>query len=252
MLTPYPRGLAPPGVPVAGECWHNIGGVIERIVPADVVAVEAFEDPDGVELFAEESALVAASVRRRQVEFATVRHCARAALARLGLPAVPILPGPRGAPVWPAGVIGSMTHCHGYRAAALARSGVLAAIGVDAEPHETLPDGVLGMVAFGPEQAQLRELAVAEPGICWDRLLFSAKEAVYKAWFPLTGRWLDFAEAQVCFDAARHAFTARFLVPGPDLAGRRLTEFTGRFLAADGLVLTTVCVHAGPAAAAHS
>jgi 4'-phosphopantetheinyl transferase EntD len=40
------------------------------------------------------------------------------------------------------------------------------------------------------ERAMLRDLAATAPGPCWDRLLFSAKESVYKAWFPPAGRWL--------------------------------------------------------------
>jgi enterobactin synthetase component D / holo-[acyl-carrier protein] synthase len=54
------------------------------------------------------------------------------------LPA-PILPGPAGEPGWPPGVTGSITHCPGYRACAVARTEDLAAIGIDAEPDEELP-----------------------------------------------------------------------------------------------------------------
>jgi 4'-phosphopantetheinyl transferase EntD len=94
--------------------------VIEGILPAVVVAEEAFVDPDGVALFPEEELVVAGAVVKRRTEFATARHCARAALSRLGVAPTPILPGERGAPQWPAGIVGSMTHCAGYRAAALA------------------------------------------------------------------------------------------------------------------------------------
>ena len=92
---------------------------------------------------------------------------------------------------------------------------------MDAEPHDTLPDGVLEAVASGGEQARLAALTAAGPGVCWDRLLFSAKESVYKAWFPLTRRWLGFEEACVDFDPASGSFTARLLVDGPVVNGAR-------------------------------
>ena len=72
----------------------------------------------------------------------------------------------------------------------------------------------------------------ASPGTCWDRLLFSAKESVYKAWFPLTRRWLGFEEADITIDPADGTFTARLLVPAPVAGGSPLTGFTGRWLAA--------------------
>jgi len=216
--------------------------VIEEILPPVVVAEEAFVDPPDVALFPEEEAVVARAVAKRRNEFATARHCARAALGRLGVPAAPILPGERGAPVWPAGIVGSMTHCAGYRAAAVARSVDVVSIGVDAEPHDVLPDRIIDAVAGAGELTMLERLAEAAPDVCWDRLLFSAKESVYKAWYPLTGRWLDFKEADVTIDPGSAAFTARLLVPGPVVAGRECREFAGRFLIRHGLAITAITI----------
>ncbi|MDM4719702.1 4'-phosphopantetheinyl transferase superfamily protein [Micromonospora sp. WMMA1363] len=220
--------------------------MIERILPPAVVVEECFTDPAGLRPHPDEEHVVANSVPKRWREFTTVRHCARQALTRLGLPPAPILPGVRGAPGWPAGIVGSMTHCDGYRGAALARAGTVGSVGVDAEPHAPLPDGVLGAVALPAERTRTAALRATHPGVCWDRLLFSAKEAVYKAWFPLTGRWLDFAEADIVVDPAG-TFTARLLVPGPRLDGVELTAFDGRFLVKRGLVLTAVTVPAASA-----
>jgi 4'-phosphopantetheinyl transferase EntD len=216
--------------------------VLEEILPSAVVAEEAFADPPGVPLFPEEAAAVANAVAKRRDEFTTARYCARAALRRLGVAPVPILPGERGAPRWPAGIVGSMTHCLGYRAAALARRRDVVTIGIDAEPHEALPDGVLDAISIEAERAMLARLALDAPRVHWDRLLFSAKESVYKAWYPLTGRWLDFAEADVAIDPAVAGFTARPLVPGPVVAGREHREFAGRYLVRGGLVVTAIAV----------
>ncbi|SCL72080.1 4'-phosphopantetheinyl transferase EntD (siderophore biosynthesis) [Micromonospora citrea] len=217
--------------------------MIEQILPPTVAVAESFTDPAGLTLFPEEQALVAASVEKRRREFTTVRHCARRALGELGIAPAPILSGARGAPVWPAGVVGSMTHCEGYRAAVLGRTAAFATLGVDAEPHAPLPDGVLEAIALPAERARTATLGAARPSVCWDRLLFSAKESVYKAWFPLTGRWLDFAEADIFLDPAG-TFTAHLLVPGPVLGGAPVTAFAGRFLVARGLVVTAISVPA--------
>jgi 4'-phosphopantetheinyl transferase EntD len=115
-------------------------------------------------------------------------------------------------------------------------------IGLDAEPNDVLPDGVLRTVAMACERVRLCDLAVASPGVCWDRLLFSAKESVYKAWFPLTQRWLGFEEAEVSIDVAAGTFAARLLVAAPVVSGFPLTSFPGRWLASHGLVLTAIAV----------
>jgi 4'-phosphopantetheinyl transferase EntD len=213
--------------------------VIEQILGPGVSAAEAFDDVADVVLFPDEEAVVAKAVDKRRREFATARACARKALAALGQPSVPIVTGPRGAPQWPPGVVGSITHCDGYRAAAVARAADVTTLGVDAEPDEPLPDGVLDLVAGPEERAWLGSPGTAA-GPCWDRLLFSAKESVYKAWFPLTGRWLDFSDAMLTFDPVTSTFIARLLVPGPMVGDRQVAEFAGRWLARDGLIVTAI------------
>jgi 4'-phosphopantetheinyl transferase EntD len=216
--------------------------VIEEILPPPVASVEAFGDlPDAVLLPGEE-AVVAAAVEKRRREFTTVRVCARAALAKIGVPPAPIIPGQRGAPQWPPGVVGSMTHCAGYRASAVALDRDIVTIGLDAEPHDKLPDGVLGVVSCAAERAELAALTAARPDVCWDRMLFSAKESVYKAWFPLTHRWLNFEEASVSFDPVRGIFSARLLVEGPIVNGAVLTGFEGRWAVSHGLIVTAIFI----------
>lgn len=214
--------------------------MIERILPDWVAVAESRRDGFEDELYPQERAVVQGAVDRRRAEFATVRSCARAALAKLGLPPEPILPGERGAPQWPAGVVGSMTHCNGYRAAALARREQAISIGVDAEPHAPLPDGVLRLVARPEELDQLGQLADCPGQLHWDRLLFTMKESVYKAWFPLAGRWLDFQQASVRIDPVAGTFVADLLVPGPQLPDGELHGFTGTFLIEDGLALSAI------------
>jgi 4'-phosphopantetheinyl transferase EntD len=208
---------------------------MQGICPPAVRVVETSVDVPGVALFPEEAAAIASSVERRRREFATVRWCARRALAELGVQPAPLVPGERGAPSWPDGVVGSMTHCDGLRAAAVASRRDVLTLGIDAEPDAELPDGVLHIVALPGE------LGVLPRGgpVCWDRLLFCAKEAVYKAWFPLARRFLGFDEATVAIDESG-TFAARLLVPGPRIGDAEVTGFSGRWIAEEGLLAAAV------------
>lgn len=98
-------------------------------------------------------------------------------------------------PDWPAGILGSITHCDGYAAAAVAWRGTVGALGIDAEPNRALPMSVLDLVVTPRERNELDRRG--RDSICWDRMLFSIKESVYKAWSPLTNRWLDFQDVEV-------------------------------------------------------
>ena len=144
------------------------------------------------------------------------------------------------APVWPDGVVGSITHCPGFRAAAVAWRTTVRSVGIDAEVHDALPDGVLGAVTDDGERAVLAGLP---PGTCWDRLLFSAKESVYKVWFPLTGRWLGFEDCALT-PRTDGTFDARLRVPGPVVDGVTVEGFRGRWAVGDGLVVTAAVLDA--------
>ncbi|MCX4852240.1 4'-phosphopantetheinyl transferase family protein [Streptomyces canus] len=223
--------------------------MIIDLLPDSVVAVESFGDDgaDQASLYPEEAEVVAQAVQKRRREFAAVRACARRAMDKLGVPPQPILPGEHGAPVWPAGLAGSMTHCDAYCAAALVRTTDLVSLGIDAEPHGPLPKGVLDAVSLPAERERLALAAAHQPAVHWDRLLFSAKESVYKAWFPLTGKWLGFEEADIEVHAEPGAvpyghFRAELLVPGPLVGGRQLRYFEGRWTVRHQLVATAVTI----------
>jgi 4'-phosphopantetheinyl transferase EntD len=210
--------------------------MIEALVPASASA-ELFSDVPESAMFPSEAAVVAGAIAERRREFGTVRHCAREALRRIGVPAVPVLPGEDGAPRWPAGVVGSLTHCAGYRAAAVARAGELRGIGIDAEPHAAIRAEVLDLILRDEERAGLRALADAQPGVHWERVLFCAKEAVYKAWFPQTRRWLEFVDVAIAVHRDG-TFSARVCVDAP----RDLERLGGRWVVGRGLVVAATCV----------
>jgi 4'-phosphopantetheinyl transferase EntD len=208
--------------------------MIERLLPPEVAAVAMRGDDSAARALPEEEALLGEAVQSRRAEFAAARHCARQALGRLGLREAPILRGAKREPLWPPGIVGSITHCTGYRAAAVGRAMDVLTIGIDAEPHAPVPDRVARRILVEAESAWI---ATAPRDIHWDRLIFSAKESVYKAWYPLAQRWLGFEDASVTIDRETCAFHARLLIEPPPSLPR---AFDGRYLIEDGLVVTAI------------
>lgn len=206
---------------LAAESSEQRGAAVSRafaeLLPRSVAVVARTDDAGPSELWPAEAAAIARAVEQRRLEFATVRHCARRALAALGQPAAAIPPGPARAPVWPPGIRGSLTHCRGVRAAALTDDPAILALGIDAEPNEPLPEGVLELVTDTSEQARLSELAAQDDRVCWDRLLFSAKESIFKTWYPLTQRWLGFEDCRLMLHPDGSA-VGDLLVVGPTVA----------------------------------
>ncbi len=193
-------------------------------------------------LMPEEAAFIANAVTKRQLEFAAVRFCARICLKNLGQPPAAIVPGLAGAPRWPSNVVGSMTHCNGYSAAAVGLASRILTVGIDAEPHEPLPEGVLDLVASPSEIGMLNGLSRTNPEIFWDKILFSAKESFYKAWFPLTSKWLDFLQVEVSISAQDETFSALALTVEPLPSEACLTKLGGRWLIGGNLVMTSIVI----------
>lgn len=211
-----------------------------ELLSAEVESEESVTDAPESVLLEEEITAIASSVPKRRAEFATVRDCARRAMSRLGQHAVPILPGPNREPQWPQGIVGSLTHCEGYRAAAVAFAAKFSSIGIDVELNAPLPDGVASLVTTAKETLMLSQIMKKPGDICWDRLLFSAKESIYKAWFPLARRWLDFTECELSIDTVNGRFSGALLVPGPILGGREIRQFTGHWAINKNHLLTAV------------
>jgi enterobactin synthetase component D / holo-[acyl-carrier protein] synthase len=221
----------------------TLSALMSSVLPSteELASAELYSDPPGLVPMPEEEPLIARSVAKRRNEFITVRHCARLALGELGFAPVPILKGEKGEPCWPDGVVGSLTHCTGYRGAVVGRGAVVRSVGVDAEPYGVLPDGVLDAISLPEER---REMTALPSGVHWDRILFCAKEATYKAWFPLTKRWLGFEDAHITFgvdgSGSTGSFESAILIDGDTLSGPPLTKLAGRWSVEQELVLTAI------------
>jgi 4'-phosphopantetheinyl transferase EntD len=191
-------------------------------------------------LYNEEASLIAGWADKRRTEFAAARRCARGALAELGITDFPLLPGPDRAPIWPEQVVGSITHtdgvASGYCGVAVASRSLAAGLGIDAEPRQPLPTELWPSILDGEEKRAALESD--EPGEC-ARLIFSAKEATYKAVYPTLGRFLDFPDVRIRLLRAQGLFVAELK------ASVRVIEpaagpLMGRFLIDHELILTGV------------
>jgi 4'-phosphopantetheinyl transferase EntD len=194
---------------------------------------------------ADEAAPLAGAVARRRAEFAAGRACAREALAALGVAAGPIPIGPGRDPVWPAGHVGAITHCEGLCAAVVASGERYAALGVDAEDAAPLSPGVLGQVCGQAELSAFEALGHWPPAL-WGTLAFCAKEAFYKAWFPLARTRLGFRDAVISFETGPDGGGGAFQVAiGEAPLGERAAHFVGRWRLTDRYVLAGVSLEAG-------
>ena len=149
--------------------------------------------------------------------------------------------GPCREPVWPAGVVGSITHCDGFCAAAVARKTQTSSLGIDAELIRPVSDDVLRLIATEPEVDWIRRAArSAQRRIPRELLLFSAKESVYKTWFPIMGSWLGFEQVRIEFNESENAFRA-FISAMSVQVPTELQAMDGRFIVGPTHLMT--CAH---------
>jgi 4'-phosphopantetheinyl transferase EntD len=203
----------------------------------------AIADASQAELLPEERAHVGRAVPKRVREFAAGRICARRAIVKLGLAPAAIPAGADRAPVWPDGVIGSITHADGHCAAAVARAGGgIAAIGLDLEEAAPLPEGVLEIVCSAEEQAWLQAQPAAEREIL-ARAIFSAKECAYKAQYTLSRQMLEFHDLRLDLDPAQGRFATTFLRDAAPFA--RGQTISGRLRIATGRIACAMVLRPG-------
>lgn len=222
--------------------------LLQGLFPPCVATAEVrLGQTDLDELHPEEATLLGSAVPARVAEFRAGRHCARAALSRLGVQGVPVLRRADRAPVWPAGVAGSITHTRrgavGYCCAAVVRTSDLLGLGVDAESDEAFDRSLFERVMTARELASVRAAPEAEQGRL-GKLHFSAKESVYKCQHPLSGVFLEFSDVEVTTLDVR---TGRFqAVLGKDAAPfLRGFLFEGRFTRGNGILVTAVSLPVG-------
>jgi 4'-phosphopantetheinyl transferase EntD len=211
--------------------------MLARLFPAQVVTAVAPAGAPEEPLHPDEAACLGAAGAARRREFALGRRCAREALARLGIEGAPVPAEPDRRPRWPDGIVGSLSHCDAVCAVAVARRGAIAGVGLDVERDGRVGDALARRIGSPAELAQLA--ALRERGVDARTWLFSAKESVYKGYYPLARRRLGFRDVEIAFDVEAGAFEARLVrEDAPPAAGAR--AFRGRLACERGLVWTAV------------
>ena len=209
--------------------------LVGGLFPDDVAVVVSEIGDVTSELLADEAAHVAKAVPKRQREFARGRVNARQALGELGVAGVSLLVGSMREPLWPEGIVGSITHDNRLCVVAVARGERYAGLGVDIEPAEPLEPEIAARIWSPVEAEQAARRTDMTPALA-SRLVFSAKEAFYKCQFPLTRTFLGFMEVSVALgDGTFEVRLERAVGAFPDG-----TRFAGRWRRADGQLLTAV------------
>lgn len=212
------------------------------LFPAGVAAAELDETPAPGLLHPQEEECVTHCAEKRILDFTAGRLCARHALEELGISAFPLLTTREGPPLWPTGVIGSITHTDGYSAAVATRGGECVGLGLDAERFAAVGEELWPLICAPAELARLQRLPVerqrADAG-----LVFAAKESFFKCQFPLAREWIEFGEVEVDVVAAGE-FAIR---PLRELHALTRTghTFRGTFYFTDALVVAAAVLRAG-------
>lgn len=233
------------------DCWHTAGmqepvlleirAAIARILPAGVVASAGAIADAATPLAAAELPPTARMSARRFQEYSAGREHARKVLERLGLHSPVVAVGPDRAPLWPAGFVGSISHAGDLVLAVAAPSAAMRAIGIDLEPAVPLDADLVHRVCRPGE--------LAGPGLpvassLRAKLIFSAKESVYKCIAPLSGVFLEFEHVEILFDAGKNRFRARGHGPAAELLSP--TTLTGAFTEAGGYWVTVAWQQSRP------
>jgi 4'-phosphopantetheinyl transferase EntD len=175
------------------------------------VALAAWDDLEFTLDPAEERLLNPRVNEKRKAEFRLGRSAAHLALKQLGISSPPpVLQGPRREPLWPEGVVGSITHCESFACASVARRPAASAIGIDLENAAAVPPG--NLLDWLCHESELDWVSCQ--GRPTDRLamIFSAKEAVFKAFYPLCGRFFDFKDVKLAWMPLQKKFQGELLI----------------------------------------
>jgi 4'-phosphopantetheinyl transferase EntD len=197
---------------------------LTTLFPSNVVIIHASEEMWSTPAHVDEERLIEGSVTKRQREFRAGRNAARAALKQLNAPSGPLLRGENREPIWPQGFIGSISHCDDSCITACVQKGEIISLGLDVEPLKPLKPGVARYIETEDERLFMERHSQLPP-----RLIFSAKESLYKCYHPLVRRFFGFHSVVLDLDIPQQRF--RFSPSGScEVEFPRDISFNGRYL----------------------
>ncbi|MGI9291058.1 MAG: 4'-phosphopantetheinyl transferase family protein [Gammaproteobacteria bacterium] len=210
---------AAPDTPINGLFPNNVATCFSPVMPADAELLPAEQtDTEGM-------------IEKRLQEFTHGRYSARQALRQLGTEAFAIPKAVDRSPVWPAGIVGTITHSGPLAAAAVARASDYAGLGLDLETNEPLTRDIRRMVCRNDEDP--KDLAAA-------KLYFVCKEAIYKCIYPQVGVYVDFLEMELKLNHGDCSFTA--VAHSENFDTRLVRPLQGQFRLAQGLIIAAAWI----------
>lgn len=216
----------------------QLSGLFPSGVEAAAVAVRFDLEAE----FRVEEEAVSRAVASRRAEFLSGRRLARELLQRLGAPATAISVGHRRAPVWPDGFVGSIAHADSMCVGAVARRGAFASVGIDIEPDRE-PEEPIGETVCTPLELREAERLLTVQCASPVRAVFSAKEAVFKALFPLSGVELEFHQVSISWEPSRGRFNAVFQ-RAPQIVHDFGARLHGAYRISEGWIVTGAWIEA--------
>jgi len=208
------------------------------LFPEGVAGAELTDFARAAPLWPGEESFVERAVHKRVAEFRAGRDAARRALVALGEPPVAIPRRADRTPVWPDGIQGSIAHCAGYCGAVVGRAAVFRGLGLDVEPVRSVRPAIWSQIARPGEI----EAAAGAADPDWATVLFSGKEAFYKAQYAITQCWVGFRDVTlVRRDADRFEIVATADTPAAVLP---LLPARGAWLISEAHVFTGLAFRA--------
>ncbi|MFD1984042.1 4'-phosphopantetheinyl transferase [Mesorhizobium newzealandense] len=190
--------MTPPPSPEVALAQTSLLQAMIAIAPKSVrIGCRVIRDGDEAHLLPEEAHSIPARQPAMRRASGAARWIAHGLLADVGVNDFAILRAPSGTPVWPDGITGSLAHDDDMAVAAVAHVAHIASLGIDVEPAQPLPDDILALVATRADRTDTADRHLA------GRILFCAKEAVYKAAYPLDREVLGYEDITVDLDAGR-------------------------------------------------
>lgn len=163
-------------------------------------------EPENKQLYPEEEKCISSARLKRRKEFTAGRQGARQLLRRYGINNFPLLQGDNREPIWPKGVIGSISHCDNFCVVITSKSTRIRGLGVDIEPYDSLSRDVEDLICTMAEKKWIESMSMEAESVHWSKIIFSAKESSYKCIYPLVKKFVDFQEAEIKLDYKMNKF----------------------------------------------
>jgi len=206
---------------------------LQSLFPPGVSVSYSADCPAGASLLPEERVYTRGMIDSRRIEFTHGRHCARQAMAKLGLPAAAIHRQNDRSPVWPAGITGTIAHTGDHAAAAVGRAREFVSLGLDIEKSEPLEADTAQLIVRPDENAEGARA----------KLLFSIKESIYKCIHPVVQTYVDFQDMEV--DLSGPDGTFRAIPHTNNFDAAMIAGLRGRYRVGEALIASACWIRTG-------